>query len=220
MKTKLLLVVIVSLIGGRSITAQEARFAELNGTVEFKNAGTGEWQPAAVGGLIGKDTIISTGIKSDAVISLGGSTVTISPVTMLTLEELIQRDGTEEATFYLRTGRIRADVTPPSGLRAEFTVRSPTTTASVRGTSFSFNGRRLSVHSGRVAFANTSGQKVYVNGNQRSYAEALRHQRLTLPFEAASAEMRPVFGDLDNTGSRRETPQGQTPQVDFIIGWN
>jgi len=224
MKTKFLLAAIALIIGSRGLAAQDvpaqnARFVTLSGTVEFKNAGDREWQPAAVGGLIGKDTVISTGIKSSAVISLGASTVTVSPLTVLALEELVRRDGTEEAAFYLRTGRIRADVTPPSGLNAEFTVRSPTTTASVRGTSFSFDGRRLSVHSGQVAFTGSNGQRVRVNGGQHSYAEAGRQQRLALPFEAGAAEMRPVFGDLDNTGSRQEKPQDQMLQVGVTFSW-
>jgi len=225
MKAKNLLVVIFIILAGAGISfpailsAQDASFSDLSGTVEIKNPGTDNWESAEIGGIIGKDSVISTGIKSSAVISLGASKVTVSPLTMLTLEELIQRDGTEEAILFLRTGRVKADVTPPTGLKAEFTVRSPTTTASVRGTSFSFNGRTLVVHSGKVALANNNGQKVYVNGKQRSYMDSGSRQRLALPFEAETSGMRPVFNDLENTGSQKEKTKKQTPQVSIIIDW-
>ena len=219
MKIKIVLIVIFLLIGILGAAAMEARFAELNGTVETRIGEAGNWTPASAGGLIGKDMVISTGIKSSAVISLGGSTVTMNALTMLTLEELLQQDGTEEAVLYLRTGRINADVTPPSGIKSEFTVRSPTTTASVRGTSFSFNGQQLKVHSGKVALSNNNGQKVYVKTNQRSYADTGQQQRLVLPFEAEAAGMRPAFHDLDSTGSQRNKPHKQTPQVSFSFDW-
>ena len=138
-----MLVLMIMLFTAWNVIAQEARITHINGTVEIRPAGEREWRPASVGMVVGKNTVISTGIRSRALLSLGASTVTVEPVTMLTLEELIQRDGSEEAVMHLRTGRIRADVSPPSGLRAEFSVTSPTATASVRGTSFTFNGRRL-----------------------------------------------------------------------------
>jgi hypothetical protein len=136
---------------------------------------------------------------------------------MLKLEELIQRDTTEETVLFLRTGSINANVTPPSGQKAEFTLRSPTTTASVRGTSFSFNGRRLSVQSGKVAFANHKGQKVYVKENQHSYANSGLNQRPVTPFEAESSVTRPVLNDLPQTGSGREPLGRQASKIDVYI---
>lgn len=218
MKAKALAIVLL-LVGGMVIGAQEARFVELNGKVEKRTGSSGDWQAAAAGDLIEKDAVISTGIKSSAVISIGSSSVTVNALTMLTLEELFQKDGTEEVALYLRTGRVKADVTPPTGMKSEFTVRSPTTTASVRGTSFSFNGHRLNVHSGKVALANNSGQKVYVSTKQHSYADSGQGQRLATPFEAETAGMRPVFNDLDNTGSKKEKPQQQIPLVNINFDW-
>jgi hypothetical protein len=212
---KIVLVTIFAITCIWNASAQEARFAELSGKVEVKTGG--DWKPAAVGALIGKNSIISTGIKSTAVISLGNSRISINPLTMLTLEELIQRNDTEETVLFLRTGSINADVTPPSGQKAEFTVRSPTTTASVRGTSFWFNGQRLSVQSGKVAFANRNGQKVYIKENQYSYANSGLNQRPVTPFEAESSRIRPVLNDLPQTGSGRESLGEQAPKFDITI---
>ena len=83
---KKILVVFLVILCGLNIYAQEARFAELSGTVEVQAAGSQQWRPAAVGDIIVKNTVISTGIRSSAVISLSGSSVTVSPLTVLTLE--------------------------------------------------------------------------------------------------------------------------------------
>jgi len=213
--------IFTGLIAGVNLTAQEAKFTELTGTVEYKETAAGEWRSAAVGGIIGKDMVISTGIRSTAVVSLGASTLTVRPMTILTLEELVQSDGTEEAVLFLRTGRVRADVTPPSGMKADFTVKSPTTTASVRGTSFEFDGRRLSVQSGRVRLSNRSGQKVNVRSGQRSYSDAGGQYRLVTPFEAEKTYLNPSLSDLTNTGSGGDPliiePGKQ--EVNITVGW-
>ena len=202
------------------LAAQEAKFVELNGSVEFRESGDMAWQTAALDSSIGKNTIISTGMKSSAVIAVGSSTVTVRPLTMLTLEELTQQDGTEEAVLYLRTGRVQADVTPPSGLKADFTVRSPTTTASVRGTSFDFNGQNLAVKSGKVSFSNQNGQKVYVNAGQSSYADA-GSQHIKSPYKAKEEQFSSSIPELASTGGGGDSQTGSSTQqkVKVIISW-
>ena len=64
--------------------------------------------------------------------------------------------------IHLRVGRIRAEVKPPVGGATEFTVRSPSATASVRGTVFEFDGIRLSVDEGRVHVSGSDRSGVYV----------------------------------------------------------
>jgi ferric-dicitrate binding protein FerR (iron transport regulator) len=139
---------------------------------------------------------------------------------MLTLAELTQRDNSEETTLYLHTGRIRAAVTPPTGQRIDFTVGSPTVTASVRGTSFEFDGRRIHVDEGRVLLAGAGGQKVYVAEAQQSYVDENNQNRIVPPFEAEAALLRPVIPELDNTGSSVRPPaiRGGTG-ISITVGW-
>ena len=220
MLKKSVFVLIIALFIGWNSIAQEARITLINGTVEIRNAGETGWRPASVGTALQRNSVISTGIRSRALISLGASTVTVEPVTMLTLEELIRRDDTEEAVLHLRTGRIRADISPPSGVKTEFTVTSPSATASVRGTSFTFNGRRVTTHSGQVAFSNTNGQRVIVNRNQSSHSDSNQHGRLTLPFETAASGLRPSLPELVNTGSGKKRPANtESGDVMVGIGW-
>jgi hypothetical protein len=207
-----------------------ALFLEVSGTVEIKEAGSSEWKRATPGISIDSNTVISTGLKSRASVSLGSSRLDIQPLTMLTLRELVQRGDVEETTLYLRTGRVRVTVNRPSGLSADFTVQSPTVTASVRGTSFEFDGINLWVENGLVLLENGGGQKVYVAEKQRSYVDENNQNRIVPPFEAEAAQLRPLIPELASTGNSAAPPEiapglgstlgsGSTPGTLIYIGW-
>ncbi|MDR2663345.1 MAG: FecR family protein [Treponema sp.] len=151
------------ILGAAALFGQEAVIREIAGTVELKAPGSAEWRPARQGQSITRNTLVSTGFKSIALIALGNSTLTVQPLTRLSLEELIRAEENEKVEINLRAGRIRADVKPPvGGGTTGFTVRSPTATASVRGTVFEFNGIRLSVDEGRVHFSGGDRSGTYV----------------------------------------------------------
>jgi hypothetical protein len=192
------------LAGGWHLFAQEARFIDLTGNVEIKAGTMADWVPAAPGMEIGRDTLVSTGFKSTARISLGNSVLTIRPLTRLTLAEFLQRESAEEVDLYLETGRVRAEVSPPSGGKTDFTVRSPSVTASVRGTAFEFDTRRIEVENGRVLFANAGGQAVYVEGGERSYIDETQ-SRVVPPFEAEIVSLTPSLSGLSDTGNETGT---------------
>jgi hypothetical protein len=213
-------VLLLFFAGVWSAQTLEARFLEVTGTVETREASSGGWSRAAPGGLIGRNTVISTGLKSSAVIALGSSRLEVRPLTMLTLEELTQRGNAEETTLYLRTGRVRASVTPPTGRSVDFTVGSPTVTASVRGTSFEFDGRRLQVENGQVLLAGTGGQRIYVAEAQQSYVDENNQNRIVPPFEAEAALLRPVIPELNSTGAGVRSPEmGGRSGVRIYLGW-
>jgi hypothetical protein len=218
MKTVLLGILVLAGIQGAFAQGGQAKFIEVRGSVEIQDEGSTEWKAASPGDSIGKNTVVSTGFKSTAVISLGESRLSVRPLTRLTLEEIVKRDTTEEVDLYLRTGRVRAEVTPPSGLRIDFTVRSPTATASVRGTGFEFDTRRLYVDSGRVLLQGSNGQRVYVEAGQRSYIDE-SEQRLVRPFEAETALLKPAFSEMGNTGGdTRDYAPAITTMTDIHIG--
>jgi hypothetical protein len=57
---------------------------------------------------------------------------------------------------------VRVDVNPPSGAKADFTVVSPTATASVRGTGFEMDTRSVQVNEGVVAYRGSRGAPALV----------------------------------------------------------
>jgi hypothetical protein len=144
------------------VSAQNAVIKDVVGTVEIKAPGESAWKTAAAGQQITNATAISTGFKSTALIALNNSLITVQPLTRLSLEELVEIQGNERVSLNLQTGRVRAAVNPPAGGKTDFTVRSPIATASVRGTSFDFDGVNLSVAEGRVQIAGGDGTPVYV----------------------------------------------------------
>jgi hypothetical protein len=147
--------------GAALLAAQTARIREISGTVEIKRPGAPDWEAAKAGQALDTAALISTGFKSTALVDVGNSTVLVRPLTRLSLEELA---GTgERVALNLRAGRIRAEVKPPAGGKVDFTIRSPSVTASVRGTVFDFDGVRLRVEEGRVYLAGENAAGAYIS---------------------------------------------------------
>ncbi len=167
MKRTIALTILAAL--GAMIFAQApvAVIKQVAGTVEIRAPGK-DWVPAKAGASLTKDTAISTGFKSVAVVTVGTSTLTVKPLTRLTLEEIARLEGSETVRLALLSGRVRADVKPPAGGKTDFTVKSPTATASVRGTGFDQDTVNLDVDDGDVEFTGPDGLPVQVGAGQSS----------------------------------------------------
>jgi len=148
---------------------QNGIIRELTGEVEYKRSGTPHFVRATVGDSVALNTLISTGFRSTAVIEIGSSKITVRPLTRLTLAEIQTTETTENVNLNLQSGRVRVDVSPPAGSRANFTVQGPSSTASVRGTSFEFDTVNLTVDEGRVIFKGNSGTAVIVDARNVSF---------------------------------------------------
>lgn len=139
----------------------------LTGKVEVKYAG-GDWQPAQPGMRIDTGVLISTGFRSTAVLELGDSTVNVRSLTRMTIDELVESEGVQNTSLSLRVGKVRAEVKTTDAVSHNFTIRSPTATAAVRGTVFEFDGESLVVEEGMVALANALAHVVSVGPNESS----------------------------------------------------
>ena len=86
---------------------------------------------------------------------VGPSEVQVRQLTRMELSQLVAEAGTLTTTINLRVGRLRANVNTAEGLRNDFRVRSPVSTAAVRGTRFDaevigLGGLRTQVFNGVV----------------------------------------------------------------------
>jgi hypothetical protein len=153
MKRIVLLFLVIFVFTAMQAAAQTAVIKEITGTVELQTSAGGEWIPAKTGDVIQKATIVSTGFRSTAIITVGSSNITVRALTRLALEEIIILNETETVNLNLSSGRLKVDVNPPAGTRADFTVTSPSSTASVRGTSFEMDTVSIRVVSGAVSYA-------------------------------------------------------------------
>lgn len=92
------------------------------------------WVALKKGDILVPGDIVSTGFKSEAVISIGESVITVKALTRMTIEQLYEKNKNHVSSVYLDVGSISADVKPVTDKRVGFTVKTPAVTASVRGT--------------------------------------------------------------------------------------
>ena len=172
------------------IYGQDAVIQELAGTVEFKQAGAGDWLPARRGQVLRMDTSISTGFRSTAIIVIGSTVLTVRPLTRLTLGELSRSQEAEKVELNLTTGRVRAEVRPAPDSRIDLTVRSSAATASVRGTIFEFDTLNLTVSEGTVEFTGARGPTAVIDAGRSSFASECTG-RAVQPEETIVIDLKP-----------------------------
>ena len=175
MKHVILFAVIIQLTSFVYAQNQEIIISEVTGTVEYQTPGSANWINARVGDRLEQASIISTSFKSSARISVGSSSILVRPLTRLSLEAIIDQDKNENIDLALRAGRVRVDVKPPSGSRADFTIQTPSSVASVRGTTFEIDPYNINVISGTVRYepsGKASFQPVLVNADQSSWIDS------------------------------------------------
>ena len=186
--------------------AQSGVIKELTGDVSLKPARASAFVPATAGDAVALDTVVSTGFKSTAIIAVGSSVITVRPLTRLTLAEIQSSSGTEKIDVNLQTGRIKVDVKPPAGTKTNFTVQSPSATASVRGTSFDFDTVNLKTFEGKVSFSGSFGAPLMVHAGEMSYVG--KDGRAVDPGTASIGNIQPpplaehgfTTAIVDNTG--------------------
>jgi hypothetical protein len=216
--TGLLVLWSVSMLYAQEIAESQALIREISGTVEIKAAGAADWIPARQGQTIDRTAIVSTGFKSTAVIVIGNSLLSVQPLTRLTVEEIREATGNERVNINLQTGRIRADVKPPAGGKTEFTVRSPSATASVRGTSFEFDGVHLQVDEGRVHVTGEDRSGAYV-GKGHSVSADIETGRVISAGESVREELVPSLPAGIDSAPGVSPLQPATGNIDATFYW-
>jgi hypothetical protein len=196
------LTALVMLLGAGFVFAQQGVIKEITGTVELKPAGAASFVAAKAGDQVAPNTIISTSFKSTAVVAVGSATLTIKPLTRLSLTEIQQMQGSEHLNVILQSGRITADVKPPPNTKIDMSVRSPTVTASVRGTVFEFDTMTLRVIEGTVAYSGNDGGIMLVSTGGTSQIDTVTG-RTADPIETGAAALVPPA-----PGGAKETAGG------------
>jgi len=143
-----------------------AVFRTVTGKVEIQNPGEQTWGPASAGMEVPIRATISTGFGGGAVLELGASTLTVRQLTRLRIDELSTQNKVTRTNLTMPVGRIRADVKSTAGTATDFKLRSPVSTAAVRGTGFETDGSLLSVFESIVAFLSESGISINVGAGE------------------------------------------------------
>ena len=216
MKKHIILIIII-LISTVSAFAQQAVITEMTGTVEVKNADASVWTAARTGMEIDKNTALSTGFRSSVVIKIGKSVITVKSLTCLSIEEIVSLQENERIIFTMQTGRIRTQVNPPTGIKTDFTVRSPSVNASVRGTEFEFDTINLAVIDGEIWYESPPGSTAAVRYGETSRVNELNYVVSSPRDEAAErlVPRLPIGTELEETGGGLITRDGFT----ISAGW-
>ncbi len=146
-----LLLVTASIFASQAFAAPlEAKVKSVTGKVERKVSTS--WVALKVGDTLKSGDVISTGFDSQAVLTVGESTVTVKALTRLTLSQLMASSTKDKTSIVLDSGSVKASV-KHSNKKADFTVKTPSATASVRGTEFTIDSlANLTVVDGAVAY--------------------------------------------------------------------
>jgi len=219
---KTMIFTVVGVLALAGLFAQESgSVRDVSGKVEIRAAG-GAWEPAVKGAKVDLGTQISTGFNSRATVVIANSEIQVQPLSRLTLSELIKRRDELQTQLDLRVGKIRVEVKKDPSLKNDFTVRSPVSTAAIRGTIFTFDGQRLDVKDGRVRLANRTGLgRIYSAGQQGFVPVAGRP--LTPEVQVSEkATVTPIQTPADAPGiSTQSPPSAQTTSTTatLVITW-
>ena len=110
----------------------QATVVSAKGKSEVQRAG--QWVAIAEVSKLNRGDVIQTGFKSELILKIKNSTVTVSPLSRVTIEQLAEKKDSDETKLFLDTGSLKSNVKKTEDRRVGFTVRSPVATASVRGT--------------------------------------------------------------------------------------
>ena len=141
--------------------AAQAKVLRVSGKVEIK-APKGKWVQARQGMNVAAGSLIATGFKSSAQLELNKATLFVRQLTRLTLEEIAQKQNVVTTNLFIRTGGLEAEVKKGTDYTHDFKVRSPVSTAAVKGTRIRYDGMELSVKDGTAVLFNLLGQPMTV----------------------------------------------------------
>lgn len=145
------------LLLGAAAFAQTATVSAVSGKVEVRAPG-GDWQAARVTQTVPIGSTISTGFGATAELEVGEATLSVSPLTRLTIEELARNaEGRQQTDLFLGVGRVRADVRSGEDTTHDFQLRSSVSTAAVRGTEFVYDGFWVRGLEGTIIFQSPTG---------------------------------------------------------------
>ena len=167
MLRRLLFILIFVAVSASFISAasNEVTVTSLKGNVKYRIDGE-EWKKLSEGMKLPVGAVISTSFKSEAVLDLGSSEIFVKQLTRMSINELSEKNKTVNTKLNMRLGRISADVKTSKGLKHDFTIKTPVSTAAVRGTKFSFDGVNIKVANGRVVVSNRNNHSASYKGGE------------------------------------------------------
>ena len=154
--------------------ANSIRLVDLTGIVQVKATVSSGWQKAVSGQALKPGNFIYTGFNSSCIIQTNNAKIEVKPLSQTSVNSLISTKESIETEVYLKYGKVKADVQTSENVRTVFKVRSANSTASVRGTIFTFGENILFVESGTVELLGAHSDSVLVQKNEKASVRFLQ----------------------------------------------
>ena len=203
------------LLGSFSISlwaVEDATILSLSGSsIEVKEPG-GAWEKAVEGQVVSRNSMLATGFNSKAKLSVGGMDLSLSPLTRISIDNLMEEQDTTTTSLSLSTGRLRASSQPAAERKTrraiDFRVNTPVATAAVRGTEFLLSTNKLETIEGMVELKQgnavvqaPAGSKSWVAPDAPPTAPIENVGELVTPEIAAAEEAVEETATVSTTGS-------------------
>lgn len=195
------------------IAAQDAIVQEVRGKVEIR-IGSSAWQPVTVGQTVPVGATISTGFGAQALLEVGDASITVQPLTRLTIEDLVAEQGSQKTDLFLGVGRVRANVRTGEETSHDFQVRSAVSTAAVRGTEFVYDGYSVQGFVGFIVFESEEGFAQLVGQGDESSYDPGERPKSPRNVRRDSARPDPSPDPQTLAQRRRQNQQKRTPLGD------
>jgi hypothetical protein len=145
MKSKYLVLALALLAQGASAQQFTAQLAKADGEVTVRRDG-GAWELAEAGRNLTEADEIATGVDSTAAVKFSdGTEMQLKELTQIRVGKLAGAAERKKVEIELRVGEVSASVKPRKTVDTNFDIKTPTATASVRGTEI----REVSYHPAR-----------------------------------------------------------------------
>lgn len=213
MKKIIMLGLVLLTVTGILFAERTALIKTVSGKVEYRS-GNAAWSAVQAGMKLPLGATLSTGFDSRAVIEIGTTTISVAPLTRMRIDQLSEKEGMATTGVSLRVGRVKADVKPVQGLQTDFIIKSPVTTASVRGTSFEFDTESVKVDEGVVVVTDAYNQYLAVKaGDSATYDDgeisADMEDSMTVSIDTSD------IGSSVNSGSGGGVTSGSSAEQEF-----
>lgn len=161
---KIALVLLVAVCSICAASALDAQVKTVTGKVEVQKDGS--WVPLKAGDMLAKGAVVSTGFKSSADLQINDATVTLGPLTRMTVQQLVEDNTIDETSLFMDSGSVTADINRVSGKRVNFKISSPVATASVRGTTLTMRGNTVTCASGSVSVEPSASTEAVISQSE------------------------------------------------------
>lgn len=116
-----------------TVPADGAVLTKMSGSVEVSKDGGKTFVAAKPGDILRQTNQVSTGYDSRALLDFGYGSLQVGNMTQLSIDQFVTRDQLTKTQLFLRVGSVQAKVRHNASVRGDFSVVTPTVSASVRG---------------------------------------------------------------------------------------